>query len=263
MTEPETEPAATPTEPGGFARATPDPDAIRSALFHRWQAPAAEDLTRRHLEMRRLAASMRTIIERLVATDAPEAAIVDAADELARVALAFDRFDPEKRYEGFSEATLAGGDPRALFEHSPFIGLANPLAPPIALVEVDGVVHGTVTFGSAYEGPPGCVHGGYIAGAFDEVLGAVQTLSGQPGMTGTLSVKYRQPTPLHRELSFVGELVRLVGRKIFTQGRLLADGVLCAEAEAVFVSIDVERFVALRRQREDAERARREEAEAG
>jgi acyl-coenzyme A thioesterase PaaI-like protein len=257
VTEPETSP--TTAEPQAFARAVPDPDVVRATLFHRWQEPAVEDLTPRHLEMRRLAASMRAIIERLVATDAPEAAIVEAADELARVALAFDRFAPEKRYEGFSEATLAGGDPRALFEHSPFIGLANPLAPPIQLREVDGAVHGTATFGSAYEGPPGCVHGGYIAGAFDEVLGATQTLSGQPGMTGTLSVKYRRPTPLHHELQFVGELVRVEGRKIFTQGRLLAGGVVCAEAEAVFVSIDVERFVALRRQREDAERARHDQ----
>ena len=68
-----------------------------------------------------------------------------------------------------------------MFEHSPFIGRANPLAPPIRLQEVDGHLEGQVRFGSAYEGPPGCVHGGYIAGAFDELLGATQSLSGSPG----------------------------------------------------------------------------------
>ena len=39
-----------------------------------------------------------------------------------------------------------------------------------------------MTFGSAYEGPPGCVHGGFVAAAFDEVLGFVQSLGGQPGL---------------------------------------------------------------------------------
>jgi hypothetical protein len=44
-----------------------------------------------------------------------------------------------------------------------------------------------VTFGSAYEGPPGCVHGGYVAAAFDEMLGFVQSLGGNPGMTARLT----------------------------------------------------------------------------
>ena len=51
-------------------------------------------------------------------------------------------------------------------------------------------------FGSAYEGPPGCVHGGYVAAAFDELLGAAQSLSGTQGMTADLEVDYRTPTPL-------------------------------------------------------------------
>ena len=52
---------------------------------------------------------------------------------------------------------------------------------------------GTATFGAAYEGPPGCVHGGFVAAAFDEVLGSTQSLSGEPGMTGRLTVNYRSP----------------------------------------------------------------------
>lgn len=240
-----------------FATAEPDPSLVRNALFARWQEPSEEELSSRRMEMRRLAGSMRTIIERLVATDAPEEMLAEAADELAHVALGFDRFAPAKRFEGFAEVTLGGGDPHALFEHSPFVGRANPLAPPIRLREAGGSVHADVTFGSAYEGPPGCVHGGYIAGAFDEVLGATQTLTGQPGMTGTLTVKYRNPTPLHREVRFVGELVKIEGRRIHTQGRLYFADVPCAEAEGIFVSIDVGKFVALKAQREASERARR------
>jgi acyl-coenzyme A thioesterase PaaI-like protein len=227
-----------------------------SPLYSRWQEPPVSQLTTRRVEMRRLADSMRIIIERLVATAAPTEAIIELADQLARVALGFDRLHHGTEYEGFAEVTLAGNDPHASFEHSPFIGRANPLAPPIRLQEVEGKVDGRVVFGSAYEGPPGCVHGGYIAAAFDEVLGATQTLSGRPGMTGTLTIRYRSPTPLHRELRFVGEMVRVEGRKIFTEGKLFAGERLCAEAEGIFISIGVEKFVELKQQRDAFEQAR-------
>ena len=73
-----------------------------------------------------------------------------------------------------------------------------------AVGRVFGPAHalGLVRFGSAYEGPPGHVHGGFVAAAFDEVLGYVQSLGGRPGMTGTLTVRYRSPTPLYTELRF-------------------------------------------------------------
>ncbi len=118
---------------------------------------------------------------------------------------------------------MAGADPAAFFDHSPFIGRANPLSPPITIDVVDDLVVGRAVFGSAYEGPPGCVHGGYIAAAFDEVLGSAQTFSGSPGMTGSLTVQYRRPTPLHAELRFEGRMVDVrSGRKMFTEGKLLS-----------------------------------------
>ncbi len=151
-------------------------------------------------------------------------------------------------YEGFGEAANSG-DPFAFFDHSPMLGQANPLAPPIELWVDDGVVHGRATFGAAYEGPPGCVHGGFVAAAFDEVLGSTQSLSGRPGMTARLAVDYRKPTPLHTELRFEGELVGVDGRKITTIGRVYAGSLLCAEAEALFVTIDLNRFSDLIAQR--------------
>ncbi len=241
---------------GGADR--PDPDeVVRSPLWSRWQEPPISALTTRQVEMRRLADSMRIIMERLVGTAAPTEEIVEAADRLSKVALVFEQLQSSGTiYEGFNEATLAGGDPHASFEHSPFIGLANPLSPPIRLREEDGKVRGTVVFGSAYEGPPGCVHGGYIAGAFDEVLGATQTLSGNPGMTGTLTVKYRSPTPLHTALDFVSELQRVEGRKIYTHAELFAGERLCAEADGLFISMEPGRFQALKSLRDAAENAR-------
>jgi acyl-coenzyme A thioesterase PaaI-like protein len=249
------------TRPDGALAPDERETLVRAALSGRWQEPAPDQMTSRRVEMRRLADSMRIIMERLVATAAPTETIIDVADQLARAASVFDNWPHGTLYEGFAEAANAGGDPHAMFEHSPFIGHANPLAPPIRLLEIDGAVHGQVNFGSAYEGPPGCVHGGYIAGAFDELLGATQSLSGHPGMTGRLTISYRAPTPLHRELHLVGELTKIEGRKIFTEGRLFAvepDGSqrLCAEAEGLFIAIDFGRFSELKAQREEAERDR-------
>lgn len=204
----------------------------------------------RRKEMRRLAAAARQLIERLVATSAPIEVLAESADDLERAALRFEGHAQGHLYEGFAESANAGGDPRAFFDHSPLLGLANPLAPPIDVAMLDRRVEGRVVFGSAYEGPPGCVHGGFIAAAFDEVLGSAQSLSGSPGMTGTLTVRYRSPTPLHTELRFEGELDRVDGRKIFTVGRLFAGDRLCAEAEAVFISIDLAKFERLRLDRE-------------
>ena len=64
-------------------------------------------------------------------------------------------------------------------------------------------------------------------------------------MTGTLTIRYRKPTPLHVDLRFEAELTSIEGRKIFTEGRVYADGVLTAEADAVFISVPQERMDAL------------------
>jgi acyl-coenzyme A thioesterase PaaI-like protein len=113
-----------------------------------------------------------------------------------------------------------------------------------------GSISGTATFTEPYEGPPGHVHGGYIAAAFDEVLGMTQSLTGRPGMTGTLTIKYRAPTPLHQEIVYRGWVDRIEGRKIFTKGTSHVGDTLCAEAEAVFLSMPTELMDKLRKGRD-------------
>ncbi len=233
-------------------------DAPANPRFARWQTGRIE-MTGAWKEKRRLAAAMRRVISRLVEIEAPEAELEAAADALERYASRLESHPRPNRYEGWSE-TSASGDVGSFFDHSPMIGLSNPLAPPIELrADADGrTVHGRVVFGSAYEGPPGCVHGGYIAAAFDELLGFANSLSGTPGMTGTLTVRYRRPTPLHTELRFVGRFERTEGRKIFTTGQLFAGEALCAEADGLFIAVDFERFRGLfeARTRRDEERGR-------
>jgi acyl-CoA thioesterase FadM len=71
--------------------------------------------------------------------------------------------------------------------------------------------------------------------AFDEILGIANISAGHPGMTGTLTIKYRRPTPLFRELHFTAWVERVEGRRIITKGEVSTDGQLTAQAEGVFV----------------------------
>lgn len=215
-------------------------DAPPDGFLARMQAARAVDPTPARVEARRLADAMRAVTGRLVSTRATADDLARAADAVEAIAAALE---PGGGRDGIAEASLAASleghpDGSTFFDTSPIIGRSNPLAPPVDLEFVEGRIVGHARFGAAYEGPPGSVHGGYVAAAFDDVLGMTQSLSGRPGMTGTLTVRYRRPTPLHTDLVFEGELLRVEGRKIFTEGRLFAEGELRAEAEAIFISVD-------------------------
>ncbi|MGO9606292.1 MAG: PaaI family thioesterase [Candidatus Binataceae bacterium] len=208
-----------------------------------WSASQAPAIGRRK-EAQRLATAMRRVIDHLVQVAAPESDLSAAADALERYADRLAKYPVSRSYEGFAE-TANAGDTHAFFDHSPLIGMANPLAPPIRLAVIGDHVEGRATFGVAYEGPPGHVHGGFLAAAFDEVLGMAQSLTGNPGMTGTLAIRYRRPTPLLKEIVFDARVDRVDGRKIFTHGTVSCDGVLTAEADGVFIAVGQERFMSM------------------
>jgi acyl-coenzyme A thioesterase PaaI-like protein len=200
----------------------------------------------------RLVAAMRKISEGLMDMEAPEADLLAAAEATERFAERLEATRTGHRTWGFAE-TSTSGNTRAMFDRSPLIGLGNPVAPPLRLsVEGEEVV-GSAVFGTQYEGPPGHVHGGMVAAAFDEALGMAQAMTGRPGMTGTLTVRYRRPTPLYTEVRFRARVERVEGRKIFAAGTLHAGDVLCAEAEGVFIMVDFERFRVAAEQRRAGE----------
>jgi len=205
-----------------------------------WPELPAEPPERR-AEVRRLADALRSVIERFVATSAPLEVFHGVADELEAIAERLSAYPQEHLFMGFAEAGPAG-DSAGPFDNSPLMGLSNPLAPPMHMeIQSDRVV-GTVVCGSAYEGPPGHVHGGYVAAMFDEMLGLAQSFSGKHGMTGRLTIHYRSPTPLNTELRMEGWLDRADGRKIICRGTLHAGDVLCAESEGLFITVDFERL---------------------
>ena len=96
----------------------------------------------------------------------------------------------------------------------------NPHSPPFELEFRDDHVIVTGVFGAACEGPPGYVHGGWVALAFDEALGLANVASGYGGLTGRLTVRYRRPTPLYTEVRFEAHTARVDGRRLVTVGTL-------------------------------------------
>ncbi len=191
-------------------------------------------------ERDRLADAVRRLIDHAVNSDVPE-------DEVEEITATLEGIDSQlKKHPRRATAKTKlpdFDDLQGIFRNDPVIGMHNPLAPPV-MVEKDGdVIRGTATLGSAYEGPPGYVHGAVLAGVFDMLLGLANVASGNPGMTGTLTVKYRRPTPLNTELRFEAFTHRIDGRKVIAKGTLHAAEELTAEAEGVFVSLQIDRAV--------------------
>jgi acyl-coenzyme A thioesterase PaaI-like protein len=100
------------------------------------------------------------------------------------------------------------------------------------------------TLGEAFEGAPGRAHGGVVAALFDEVMGFVLSITCIPAFTGRLTVTYRAPVPLGVPLEFRARLTGREGRKLLIAGEARQGVTVLAEAEALFVAVDPERFAA-------------------
>jgi acyl-coenzyme A thioesterase PaaI-like protein len=115
------------------------------------------------------------------------------------------------------------------------IGLRNPLAPPLTIaIEPDGRAVSDFHLAAAYEGPPGLVHGGVVSLVLDQMLGQAAGAGGRPGMTGTLTITYRQGTPLG-DLRAEAWIDRAEGIKTWAKGHIVGPDGITAEAEGLFI----------------------------
>ena len=205
---------------------------------------------------RRLAATIRELMDCICATDASEKELLAAADQIEACAHRFSTQPKMLNPPGVAEMALAGGM-ETFHDRSPLMGLSNPMAPPLELKPDTeaGEIRGAVNFGNAYEGAPGCVHGGFLAAAFDEALGMACIFSDSPGMTGELTIRYLKPTPTKTPLRLVARLDRIERRKIYTSGEILMGDVVLARSTGIFISIAHERFEELREEQKQRSRS--------
>jgi hypothetical protein len=166
-------------------------------------------------------------------------ALEDEDDEIERLIVDLERCEAVLRQRVPPEPGPRVGDGaarpgRVYLDHAFDIGSYNPSFPEY-VIDVEGDrARGSVTFPIAYEGPPGLVHGGFLAVFFDCVVQHHNCQLGLAGKTTSLLLTYLRPTPLLTELSFV--LDRTIGNdRITTVGTLSAgDKVTCtAEVGAI------------------------------
>ncbi|MCO8129118.1 PaaI family thioesterase [Acidimicrobiia bacterium EGI L10123] len=191
---------------------------------------------RRFGDLARLTEAVRRVIEATATTgvDAVDLALAaEGAEVIADRLEARQDADPWATRTGARTVDLS--DPAGFLPLNPVIGRLNPIAPPVELEVVDREVRGRARLGTAYVGPPGRVHGGWVAAILDQVLGLASVAAGHPGMTASLTVHMRRATPLHSDLTVEARQLSVDGRRSTVWGAIFADGVLTAEAEGVFV----------------------------
>lgn len=129
---------------------------------------------------------------------------------------------------------------RVYLSHAFDIGAFNPCFPEYEFDRIDSeTAEGRVSFPVVYEGPPGLVHGGFLAVFFDCVIQHQNCATALSGKTRSLTVKFRRPTPILTELRF--DIARAqVDRGVTSTVRLLLDDeVLCVgEATTLALSPD-------------------------
>jgi acyl-coenzyme A thioesterase PaaI-like protein len=185
----------------------------------------------------RAGAAGRRLLRVLIASGAPVDMLDAAAEELDRLATTLEPYATRSRYPATAEGTVVRLRDPAIAAHHPLLGAANPIAPPLVSEQHDD---GSVTLRGTYdnraEGMPGLVHGGILAMGFDLVLGiaSARTIE-RPAMTGTLTLRYRSPTPLYEGVVYraVGE--RRSERTVLAHGTLHIGDRLCVEAQGIWV----------------------------
>jgi acyl-coenzyme A thioesterase PaaI-like protein len=101
-------------------------------------------------------------------------------------------------------------------------------------------------FGRKTMGPPGHVHGGAMAAALDEAMGAVCWMNDHKTVAASISVKFIAMLPLEIETILEARIDRAEGRKIFTRASLTNPaGQVIAEGEGLFIVLKEEALRAM------------------
>ncbi len=138
-----------------------------------------------------LADAVRDLIDATIRTEADDDVVAGARTAIEAVTQSL-----RQRTRPVKVSYRVDGRPLPLGNAA--VGVCNPIAPPIVVRhEGNGQCWSEFVLGSAYEGPPGRVHGGVSALVLDHLLGeaASEGLS-KARFTGTITVKYLRGTPL-------------------------------------------------------------------
>jgi len=197
------------------------------------------------LAKRQLAVELRRISNTVCDSEAGEEEVLSLA-RLIREKAAFLQPAERRESQGSAAAAIVPGM-ETFYDRGPIAGRSNPVSPPASLeVDVDaGRVVGEVEFGRAFEGAPGCVHGGFVAAVLDEALGMACILGGGPAMTAELTTRFLRHTPIETPLKIEAKLDGVDDKKVRTSGSISAEGVTVVESTGLFIAVGSGKFEAL------------------
>jgi acyl-CoA thioesterase FadM len=209
----------------------------------------------RQVEAYEMAEQLRRLINLSVSAAPPAEETARMAARLRDVADQLERHVPEARLPRFmmlSEGDLPEGIPLGgAMPYDPIVGPFNPVALPVRLAFEPPKALGYATFGVAFEGAPGCVHGAALLATFDIILTAANAIAGATGPTVRLGLHFRRPTLAYEEAVFEGWVTEVTERRIFSKGQVVQGGVVTVEAEGEFAILNREgvgRMATVRRQ---------------
>lgn len=175
-----------------------------------------------------LADSLRRLIEVVVRTEASGADLLAAADAVNGLSALLGAQLREGPW------APDHSDPKPS-PYNAVVGVGNPLAAPVVLTSVTpNGVHGTVRFGTPYEGAPGLVHGGVLSLVMDQLFGEAGVAAGVGGMTVKLEIRYAAPTPVHADLEVEAHVVEATDRLVTMAGTITCAGTITVKATATF-----------------------------
>jgi acyl-coenzyme A thioesterase PaaI-like protein len=91
-------------------------------------------------------------------------------------------------------------------------------------------------FGTKTMGPPGHVHGGAMAAALDEAMGAVCWMNDYRVVAAAITIRFVSMLPLETETHLHATIERVEGRKVSTRSSLAdRSGRVVAEGEGLFI----------------------------
>jgi hypothetical protein len=198
-----------------------------------------------------LAAAVRHLMTATVAAAAPPEVLADAARRVEELAAELDVHvpGPDGPPTGrFAERDVSPEQVHTLAASMPFdmiVGTCNPVALPITVTFEPPKALGEGTFTAPFEGAPGCVHGAALAASFDIMLTAANVIAGAAGPTVDLTIRYRKPTLVDHPCHYEAWVTEVDGRRTYSRGHLIQDGVVTVEAEGVFVNLERDRIAAM------------------
>ncbi len=190
---------------------------------------------RRRAALAGLASAVRRLADAAASTGLEPAEIEPVRESVERAARELARVHHDGPYSGLLPAERDYRRPDVAMPLSPVLGECSPVRPEVSMTVEGDRVTGSAILGKKWVGPAGYAHGGVTALICDQIVALAARAGGVRGVTRTLEVRYRRPTPLHETLELVGWCEQVDGDEVRARCEIRAGDELCVSGSAELV----------------------------